>query len=64
MNFLNTNCYFNVLRKFINKNNNDMNYKDTSEEQWLTRDIIPVDPSDFKTWAIALFKAVRDREKK
>lgn len=49
MNFLNTNCYFNVLRKFINKNNNDMNYKDTSEEQWLTRDIIPVDPSDLET---------------
>lgn len=41
-----------------------MNYKDTSEEQWLTRDIIPVDPSDFKTWGTALFKAVRDREKK
>lgn len=42
-----------------------MNYKDTSEEQWLTRDIIiPVVPSDFKTWTIALFKAVRDREKK
>ena len=30
MNFFNTNCYFNVLRKFINKNNNDMNYKDIS----------------------------------
>ena len=41
-----------------------MNYKDTSEEQQLTRDIIPVDPSDFKTQAISLFKAVRDREKK
>lgn len=40
-----------------------MNYKDTSEEQWLTRDIIPVVPSDFKTWAIALFKTVRDRQK-
>ena len=64
MNFLNTNCYFNVLRKFINKNNNDIDYKDTSEEQWLTRDIIPVDPSDLETCATALFKAVRDREKK
>ena len=41
-----------------------MNYKDTSEEQWLTRDIIPVVQSDFKTWAISLFKAVRDIEKK
>ena len=41
-----------------------MNYKDTSEEQWLTREIIPVVPSDFKTWAIALFKTVKDREKK
>lgn len=40
-----------------------MNYKDTSEEQWLTRDTIPVVPSDFKTWAIALFKTVRDRQK-
>lgn len=40
-----------------------MDYKDTSEEQWLTRDIIPVDPSDFKTLAISLFKAVRDRQK-
>lgn len=30
----------------------------------VTRDIIPVDPSDFKTWAISLFKAVRGREKK
>lgn len=40
-----------------------MNYKDTSEEQWLTRDIIPIVPSDFKTWAIALFKTVRDRQK-
>ena len=30
MNFFNTNYYFNVLRKFINKNNNDMNYKDIS----------------------------------
>ena len=35
-----------------------------SEEQWLTRDIIPVDPSDLKTCAITLFKAVGDREKK
>lgn len=41
-----------------------MNYKDISEEQQLTRDIIQVDPSDFKTCAISLFKAVRDREKK
>ena len=41
-----------------------MNYKDTSEEQWLTRDIIPVDPSDLETCATALFKAVRDRQKK
>lgn len=40
-----------------------MNYKDTSEEQWLTRDIIPVDPSDLETCATALFKAVRDRQK-
>ena len=30
----------------------------------VTRDIISVDPSDFKTWVISLFKAVRDREKK
>ena len=40
-----------------------MDYKDTSEEQWLTRDIIPVDPSDLETCAISLFKAVRDRQK-
>ena len=40
-----------------------MNYKDISQEQWLTRDIIPVDSSDFKTCATALFKAVRDRQK-
>ena len=33
-----------------------MNYKDTSEEQWLTRDIITVDSSDFKTWAISLLR--------
>ena len=38
-----------------------MNYKDTSEEQWLTRDIIPVDPSDLEICATVLFKAVRDR---
>ena len=41
-----------------------MNYKDISEEQQLTRDIIQVDPSDLKTLATALFKAVRGREKK
>ena len=40
---------------------NFINIEGMSEEQWLTRDIIPVDPSDLKTWAIALFKAVRDR---
>ena len=40
-----------------------MNYKDISEEQWLTRDIIPVDPSDLETCATALFKAVRARQK-
>ena len=40
-----------------------MNYKDTSEEQWLTRDIISVDPSDLEPCATALFKAVRDRQK-
>ena len=43
---------------------NFINIEGMSEEQWLTRDIIPVDSSDFKTLAIALFKAVRDREKK
>lgn len=41
-----------------------MNYKDTSKEQWLTRDIIPVEPKDLDSWATALFKAVRNREKK
>ena len=35
-----------------------------SEEQWLTRDIIPVEPKDLELWATTLFKAVRDREKK
>ena len=40
-----------------------MDYKDTSEEQWLTRDIIPADPSDLETCATELFKAVRDRQK-
>ena len=46
------------------KHDNFINIEGMSEEQWLTRDIIPVDPSDLNTWAIALFKAVRDREKK
>ena len=46
------------------KHDNFINIEGMSEEQWLTRDIITVDPSDFKTWAISLFKAVRDREKK
>ena len=41
-----------------------MNYKDTSKEQQLTRDIILVETKDLESWAIALFKAVRDREKK
>ena len=40
---------------------NFINIEGMSEEQWLTRDIIPVNPSDLKTWATALFKAVRDR---
>ena len=45
------------------KHDNFINIEGMSEEQWLTRDIIPVDPSDLETLATALFKAVRDREK-
>ena len=45
------------------KHDNFINIEGMSEEQWLTRDIIPVDPSDLETWATALFKAVRDRQK-
>lgn len=43
---------------------NFINIEGMSEEQWLTRDIIPVEPKDLDSWATALFKAVRDREKK
>ena len=43
---------------------NFINIEGMSEEQWLTRDIIPVEPKDLESWATALFKAVRDREKK
>ena len=66
MNFLNTNCYFNVLRKFINKNNNDMNYKDTSEETLNKHinhildicDSIPVDKITILTGGNALGKSL------
>ena len=46
------------------KHDNFINIEGMSEEQWLTRDIIPVEPKDLDLWATALFKAVRDREKK
>ena len=46
------------------KHDNFINIEGMSEEQWLTRDIIPVEPKDLDSWATALFKAVRDREKK
>ena len=46
------------------KHDNFINIEGMSEEQWLTRDIIPVEPKDLELWATTLFKAVRDREKK
>ena len=46
------------------KHDNFINIEGMSEEQWLTRDIIPVDPSDIESLVTTLFKAVRDREKK
>ena len=65
INFLNTNCYFNVLRKFINKDNN-MNYKDTSKETLNKHinhildicDSIPVDKITILTGGNALGKSL------
>jgi len=44
------------------KHDNWINIEGMSEDEWLNREIVPVDPDDLKNWALELFKAIRDRE--
>ena len=46
------------------KHDKFINIEGLTEEEWLNRDIEPVDPETLRTWAMELFKAVRDREYK
>lgn len=40
-----------------------INIEGMTEEEWLNREIVPVDPEDIKQWASALFRGIRKREK-
>lgn len=46
------------------KHDNFINIEGMSEEEWLNREIVPVNPSVLSKWAMELFKAVQNRTKK
>lgn len=46
------------------KHDNFINIEGLSEEEWINREIVPVDPEDLDKWAEELFVAVRDRQHK
>lgn len=46
------------------KHDNFINIEGMSEEEWLNREIVPVNPSILSKWTMELFKAVEDRTKK
>jgi len=39
-----------------------INIEGMNEEEWLNREIVPVNPDDLEKWADDLFAAIRDRE--
>lgn len=43
---------------------NFINIEGLTEDEWVNREIVPVDPEDIMKWADALFVAVRNRENK
>lgn len=45
------------------KHDKFINIEGLTEEQWLNREIEPLDPEVLSTWATELFCAIRDREK-
>ena len=42
---------------------NFMNIEGMTEDEWINREIVPIDPEDLETWADELFKTIRDRSK-
>ena len=42
---------------------NFMNIEGMTEEEWVNREIVPIDPKDLGKWATELFKTIRDRSK-
>jgi predicted ATPase len=45
------------------KHDKFINIEGLTEEEWLNRDVEPLDPEVLNKWAVELFCAVRDREK-
>lgn len=52
-------------RHVVNTLNHDnfMNIEGMTEEEWVNREIVPIDPEDLGKWATELFKTIRDRSK-
>ena len=52
-------------RHVVNTLNHDnfMNIEGMTEEEWVNREIVPIDPEDLGKWATELFKRIRDRSK-
>lgn len=52
-------------RHVVNTLNHDnfMNIEGMTEDEWINREIVPIDPEDLEKWADELFKTIRDRSK-
>ena len=52
-------------RHVVNTLNHDnfMNIEGMTEEEWVNREIVPIDPEDLEKWAYELFKTIRGRSK-
>ena len=52
-------------RHVVNTLNHDnfMNIEGMTENEWINREIVPIDPEDLEKWADELFKTIRDRSK-
>ena len=45
------------------KHDTFINIEGMSEYEWVNRNIVPIDPEDLNTWALKLYKTIKDRSK-
>lgn len=45
------------------KHDTFINIEGMSEDEWVNREIVPIDPEDLNTWASKLYNTIKDRSK-